>query len=133
MAAFKPHSHPNSVNLKSSVPLAVLTTMAGEYGTPLDFDATAIDPNSVRFGPGSVVFSESGGAAESHGRGHIEDSYELDEVTRDGDSDMVLHFRAGDSGIQAGDTEACVKGTWLDGQAQPHKFFGCDSIRIVPP
>jgi uncharacterized repeat protein (TIGR01451 family) len=129
----KPGSDPNSINLgNSTVTVAVLTTAAGEYGLPLAFDATTIDPLSVRFGPADVVFAETGGAFERHGRGHLERSLELDETTRDGDLDMVLHFRAAESGIATGDTEACVKGDWIDGGGNVHKFFGCDAIRTVP-
>jgi uncharacterized repeat protein (TIGR01451 family) len=124
----------NPINLgaKGVIPVAVLTTAAGEYGNPLAFDATTIDPTSVRFGPADAVFDESGGAFESHGKGHLEDSYELDEVTRDGDTDMVLHFKTQATGIGALDTEACVKGDWIDGGGNAHKFFGCDAISIVP-
>ncbi len=131
----KPGSFPNSINPRSRgvIPVAVLTTMAGEYGLPLDFDATLIDPLSVRFGPRDAVWNETGGAFEAHDRGHIEDSIELDEVTMDGDDDMVLHFRTQETGIQAGDTEACVKGDWVDEGGTVHSFFGCDSVRTVPP
>ena len=130
----KPRSFPNSINLGSEgeIPLAVLTTQAGEYGLPLAFDATTIDPLSVRFGPADVVFDETGGAFEAHNRGHIERSWELDEKTRDADLDMVLHFRTQETGIGPNDTEACVKGDWIDGNGGVHKFFGCDSIVIVP-
>jgi uncharacterized repeat protein (TIGR01451 family) len=131
----KPGSYPNSIHPlnRGMVPLAVLTTSAGEYDTPLDFDATTVDPLSVRFGPRDVVWSESGGAFEAHHRGHIEDARELNERTRDGDDDMVLHFETAETGIQAGDTEACVKGEWTDAGGQTHRFFGCDSVRTVPP
>jgi uncharacterized repeat protein (TIGR01451 family) len=131
----KPGSYPNSINPDGQglIPVAVLTTLAGEYGTPLDFDATTIDPLSVRFGPRDLVWTETGGAPEAHGHGHIEDSYELDEVTKDGDLDMVLHFRTQETGIVHGDTEACIKGQWVDSMGGVHKFFGCDSVRTVPP
>jgi uncharacterized repeat protein (TIGR01451 family) len=132
----KPQSNPNSINLKSggaSIAVAVLTTTAGEYGLPLAFDATTIDPLSVRFGPRDVVFLELGGAVEIHSRGHIERSYELDEKTRDADRDMVLHFRGSDTGLTAASTEACVKGSWVDGGGATHSFFGCDAVRIVQP
>lgn len=132
----KPQSSPNSINLKdgaSSIAVAILTTTAGEYGLPLAFDATTIDPLSVRFGPKDVVFAETGGASERHNRGHIERSYELDETTRDADLDMVLHFRADETGLQPSATEACVKGSWADGGGATHSFFGCDAIRIVQP
>jgi len=129
----KPGSDPNSINLKGNgvISVAVLTTQAGENGLPLAFDATTIDPLSVRFGPADVVFDETGGAFESHGKGHLEDAFELDEVTKDGDTDMVLHFKTKETGIGPTDTEACVKGDWVDEMGVTHKFFGCDAIRIV--
>jgi uncharacterized repeat protein (TIGR01451 family) len=129
----KPGSDPNSINPRNEgvIPVAILTTLAGEYGTPLDFDATTIDPLSVRFGPPEAVTAETGGAFETHGRGHIEDSKELDESTMDGDLDMVLHFKTQETTIEAGDTEACAKGEWVDAAGNVHKFFGCDAIRTV--
>ncbi len=130
----KPGSDPNSIDLgNSTVAVAVLTTEAGEYGLPLAFDATTIDPLSVRFGPADLVFNGLGGAAERHNRGHIQDSRELDEVTKDGDLDMMLHFRANETGLADADTEACVYGTWEDEFGDQHVFFGCDAIRVVPP
>jgi hypothetical protein len=129
----KPGSDPNSINPRSRdvVPIAVLTTLAGEYGTPIDFDATTIDPLSVRFGPRELVWTEMGGAFEAHGQGHMEDSMELDEVTMDGDMDMVLHFHVRETEITFGDTEACAKGTWFDADGHAHAFFGCDAVRTV--
>ena len=53
-------------------------------------------------------------------------------MTKDGDTDLVLHFRTQETGIGPNDTEACVKGDWVDGNGGVHKFFGCDSIVIVP-
>ena len=130
----KPGSDPNSINPRSKdvVPLAILTTEAGEYGLPLAFDATTVDPLSVRFGPHDLVWTDGGGAFEAHGRGHVEDSRELDEVTRDGDDDMVLHFHVQETGIDASTTEACVKGEWLAPSGDVHLFFGCDAVRIPP-
>jgi uncharacterized repeat protein (TIGR01451 family) len=128
----KPGSDPNSINIRNNgvIPVAVLTTEAGEYGLPLAFDAATIDPLSVRFGPEAVVQS-GGGATETHGRGHLEDSLELDETTRDGDLDMVLHFRTKATGLSAGDTEACVKGEWTGPGGETFLFFGCDAVRII--
>jgi uncharacterized repeat protein (TIGR01451 family) len=128
----KPGSNPNSTNLKKKgvEPLAVLTTSAGEYNLPLAFDATRILPLSVRWGAEAVVWPETGGSQESHGRGHVEDSYELDEKTRDGDRDMVLHFLLEGSALVATDTEACVKGTFLGPNGEHFTFFGCDAIRL---
>lgn len=128
----KPGSDPNSINPgKGVIPVAILTTDAGEYGLPIAFDATTIDPLSVRFGTRDQLRARKG-AEESHGRGHIEDSKELDEVTMDGDPDMVLHFKAADTGIDENTTAACVVGTYSGADGALHRFFGCDSVRIPP-
>jgi photosystem II stability/assembly factor-like uncharacterized protein len=128
----KPGGFPNAINLKGTAPVAVLTTAAGEYGLPLAFDATTIDPASVRFGSATLVFSGTGGAAPIHGAGHIEDSYELDETTRDGDLDMVLQFRVADSDLTSSSTEGCVSGSYHDAGGASRRFFGCDSVKISP-
>lgn len=103
----KPGSNTNPINPrgKGVIPVAVLTTD--------DFDATTIDASTVLFGPD--------GASEAHNKAHLED------VDRDGDTDMVLHFRTQDTGIQQRDTEACLSGLTKDGDA----LEGCDSIKTV--
>ena len=128
----RPHGSPNPVNLRSQATLAVLTTAAGEYGLPLAFDATTIDPTSVRFGPADVVFAGLGGASEVHHKGHPTDSYELDETTRDGDLDLVLHFRADESGLTTTSTEGCVAGTFAGPGGTTLGFFGCDTVVVRP-
>jgi uncharacterized repeat protein (TIGR01451 family) len=127
-----PASDPNSQQrLKGTTPVAILATSAGEYGTPLDFDISLVDPLSVRFGPPEIWGDDALGATERHNRGHYEDSYELDEVTKDGDIDLVLHFKTQESGLQSSDTQACVKGEFTDATGT-HQFFGCDAIRFPP-
>jgi hypothetical protein len=128
----KPGSLTNPVNTSSRgvVPIAVLSTAAGEYGLPVAVDATGIDPLSVRFGPEAVAWA-GGGALGDHSRGHIEDALELDEVTLDGDPDMVLHFWTPVTGIVDGETSACVRGL-LDAGGSTYSFFGCDTIHTVP-
>ncbi|NIS35432.1 MAG: DUF11 domain-containing protein, partial [Actinobacteria bacterium] len=66
----KPGSDPNSIQpTRGTIAVAVLSTSAGEGGTPLSFDATTVNALSVRFGPREVVLAETGGAFERHGRG----------------------------------------------------------------
>lgn len=111
----KPGSDPNSINPKKSegvISVAILTTSKAD-GDPIDFDATQVDPSTVTFGPD--------GATEVHNQGHLED------VDSDGDTDMVLHFRTQETGIQVGDTEASLEGKTTDGK----DFKGTDSIRTV--
>lgn len=103
----KPGSYPNTINPKSKgvISVAILTTN--------DFDATTVDPLSIKFGPN--------GALEFHGKGHIED------VDGDGDIDMVLHFNTQMTGIQYGDTKASLSGKTIGGQA----ITGMDAIQTV--
>lgn len=122
-----PGTFPNAVNRRGQVTVAVLTTSAGQYGLPMAFDATTIDPLSARFGLESVVLA-GGGAVEVHKTGHLQDAYELDEVTLDGDIDMVLHYRVSDANLATASTRACVSGTFDTGA----RFLGCDSIVVVP-
>jgi hypothetical protein len=128
----KPGQWPNSVNrtISSDVPVAVLTTRAGEYGLPLDFDARTILPTTVRFGPIDVV-NAGRGAPETHLDVHLERSYELDDRTRDADLDGVLHFDPTKAELALTTTEACVKGKFAGPAGQTWTFLGCDTIRIV--
>lgn len=111
---------PKQIVLKGQgvVAVVVLTTSAGEYGLPLDFDASTIEPLSVRFGPHDAIWFETGGAAESHAQGHGMGI------------GMMFHFIAVETGLAPGDTEACIKGTWIDANGDAHKFFGCDEVTV---
>jgi uncharacterized repeat protein (TIGR01451 family) len=129
-----PASDPNSVNIvkrNGVIPVAILSTLEGEYGLPLDVNATMVNSTSVHFGPADVLFNvnPAGGATEFHNAGHIEDSYELDEITQDGDLDMVLHFKAKETGLDESDLQGCVKGQ-MDIGGMLYTFFGCDDIRV---
>jgi hypothetical protein len=103
----KPGSFPNSVNLKSKgvIPVAILGSEA--------LDVTNVHVAALAFGPS--------GAPAVHG-GHIED------VNADGFADLLTHHRTDQTGISAGDNEACLTG--LVGNTT---FTACDEIRIVPP
>jgi uncharacterized repeat protein (TIGR01451 family) len=108
------------INLNSNRPVTVLvlTTSAGEFGLPVAFDASTIDPLSVRFGLYDTVWNETGGASDTDGKG---------QRTRRG---MRLYFGALESGLTEDTTVACVKGTWIDTDGIPRTFFGCDTVVV---
>jgi hypothetical protein len=103
----KPGGFPNSINVKSKgvIPVAILTTNS--------FDATAVDPNTVRFGRNGTE------AQPVH--------FALADADGDGDRDLILHFRTEDTGLQCGDTLASVRGQTFSGAA----IEGSDSVRTV--
>lgn len=112
----KPHSDPNAINTRSRgvIPVAILSTE--------DFDATDVDPASVCFGDADDP-ELNGDCTEAHGKGHIQD------VDGDGDDDLVLHFETQETGIEPGDTEACLTGHTFGGD---EFIIGCDAIVTVP-
>ena len=130
----RPGGSPNSINLNTDATVAALTTRAGEYGLPLDFDATTIDGAGVLWGLRANLLNVAtpAGAREMHGAGHPERSYELDERTVDADVDLVLHFKPSESGLTATSTEGCLKGKYRAADGRSYTFFGCDSVRVVP-
>lgn len=95
----KPGSKPNSINLKSKgvVPVAVLTTD--------DFDASNIDPDTVKF------------AGAEHVR------WTLDDVDNDGDVDMLFHFKTQELELDEDSIKATLT---VEGIAA-----GTDTVRIV--
>ena len=93
----KPGSGSNSINPKSKGVIPI----AISGGASLDLDLSTIE-----FGPD--------GATLVH-QGHV-----------DGD-DLILHFRTQETGIQKGDTEACITGQTTSGT----DIEGCDSIKTV--
>lgn len=129
----RPQGFPNSVNLNTDATVAALTTVAGEYGLPLSFDAIRIDASTVLWGQRGTLFNVATptGAREIHGVGHLERSYELDERTRDADLDMVLHFKPAESGLTLSSTEACLKGRYTARDGNTYTFLGCDSVRVT--
>src|SRR4030095_9043491 len=103
----KPGTLPNSINPRSKgvIPVAILTTDT--------FDATVVDPTTVRFGPNGTEAAPVQSA--------------LEDVDGDGDTDMILHFKTQDTGIVCGDTSASLTGETFGGQA----IEGSDSIKTV--
>jgi len=84
------------------------------------FDASALQIATACFGDAETPGDRS--CTESHGGPHIND------VDRDRDRDLLFHFSVEETGIDAGDTTACLKGTLTDGTG----FYGCDAIRALP-
>ena len=103
----KPGSFPNSIDPRSSgvIPVAILTTDT--------FDATTVDPTTVRFGPTGTEAAPV--------------QWALEDVDGDGDVDLILHFNTEDTGIVCGVTSAFVTGQTVGTQT----IRGSDSVRTV--
>jgi len=111
----KPGRNPNSINLKSKgvIPVAILTTP--------EFDASLVVADSIRCGPGE--------ASPVH--------YQLEDVDKDGDLDLILHFKTSETGIETDAIEASITGYSYDpfNRLPPLTVVsikGTDSVRIIP-
>lgn len=82
--------------------------------TTSDFNASMVDPSTVRFGPGKAKPL----------------SWYLFDLRcpRDFERDLILTFRVADTGLQPGDTEGVLTGETYDGTP----FVGTDSVRVLP-
>jgi hypothetical protein len=101
---------PTAVNgLNDIVPVTVLTTAVAN-GDSNDFDATQVNPTSVRFGAGA--------AEDTDGAALISDN------DGDGDTDAGFAFLMGDTGITCEDTSASIQGETYAG----HPFSGAAEI-----
>lgn len=113
-----PGRNPINPRSKGQIPVAVLHTAS--------FDPTKeLAASSVRFGdPDDVGFDEDGepvgGAAPSHGDGHIED------VDDDRDMDRMFHFPTQATDFESSDTEGKLVGLTTDGVP----VFGTDSVTV---
>jgi len=107
----KPGNVPNSINLTSGgdVPIAILNTE--------DFDPVVVDFAAACFGDAEDPAQRD--CTETHGKAQFSD------VDKDRDKDLVLHFEVVQTGIDLGDTQACVIGRTFDGIG----IYGCDSVR----
>lgn len=113
-----------------TVPVAILTTDAGEYGLPLAFDATSVHHPSVRFATAATL-NDGGGSSAHPDRAFLRDSFELDDQTRDGDDDLTLLFALPGTGVDDQTTEACTVGTYQDGGGEVLTFYGCDTVHTT--
>ena len=106
----RPGSATNPINLRAKglVPVAILTTAA--------FDAASVDPATVCFGDDERPAERD--CTEAHGRNHQED------VNGDGLVDLLFHFDIAESGIDPGDSRACLNGSTREGTP----IEGCDTI-----
>ncbi len=107
----KPESGTNPIPLSSMgrIPVAILSTSS--------FDATSVDPNSVCFGDAEAPAERDCTAAHSA----------LEDVNTDGRLDLLLLFETGQTGIDPGDTRACLTGTTFSAVG----IEGCDSIKTL--
>lgn len=113
-----------------TVPVAILTTDAGEYGLPMAFDATSVHHPSVRFATVATLNDGSGSSAHPD-RAFLRDSFELDDTTKDGDDDMALLFALPGTGVADQTTEACTVGTYQGGGGEALTFYGCDTVHTT--
>jgi hypothetical protein len=106
----RPRSEANRINPKSrrEVPVAIFTLQ--------EFDATTVDPNTVRFGPSGTEAAPV--------------SYRFRDVDRDGRADMIVRFEIRDTGITCGDTSAVLTGQTFGGRSisgrSPLTTVGCE-------
>ncbi len=109
----QPGVFPNSINLKKKgvIPVAILSD-AG-------FDAATVNPGTVCFGDADATGDRDCTQAQIGKR--------IEDVDRDGDLDLVLHYETEQTGIDPGDAQACLMGTTNAGRG----VAGCDSVRIV--
>ncbi len=109
----KPSSDPNSINCNNEnevVTVAILTTD--------DFDATTVDHTTVTFeGASETHVNKKSGELRRH----------EEDVDGDGDTDLVFHFRLGDTNLDCDSEEGTLEGEAFDGQA----IQGTDAVRMI--
>ena len=76
------------------------------------FDATQVDPATVTFGPANASPTK----------------YQVRDIDRDGDADMLLTFEVKDTGIDCGTTSATLTGFTGSGDG----VVGGDSVTVEP-
>ena len=100
-------------NLKTSgvIPVAILTVPG--------FDATQVALATLCFGDAEAPAERD--CTEAHAMAHVED------LDKDRDLDVLLHYEAAQVGIDAADTTACLIGRLKDGTG----IYGCAALPPV--
>jgi hypothetical protein len=109
----KPGSDPNSINcnnIEGVITVAILTTE--------EFDATTVDHTSVTFeGAGETHVAKKSGEPRRH----------EEDVDYDGDTDLLFHFRLGDTDLTCDSTEGMLTGETFYGLP----IEGIDTVRMI--
>jgi hypothetical protein len=115
---------PRHINLKSEGKIAVAVLSAADTGGGDGFDATAIDPASVRLGDG--VDPDAEVAANPEGKLMVS----WPDLDGDGLADALFHFNTQDlvaAGLTAGTTELTLRGMTTGGM----EFSGTDAVAVM--
>ena len=109
----KARKNTNKINLRSGgdITVAILTTSVGD-GDVADFYALRVNAATLKFGPGQATISQA---------------ERVQDVDRDGDSDLLVRFDKGDAAIACGDTEAVLSGMTFGGSV----INGSDQITAI--
>jgi hypothetical protein len=110
----KPGSDPNSINcnaVNEMITVAILTTE--------EFDATTVDHTTVTFeGASEIHVDKKTGGPQSH----------EEDVDKDGDVDLVFHFRLGDTNLTCESTEGTLTGETYESLP----IIGTDTVWMTP-
>jgi hypothetical protein len=111
----KPSSRHNLINPFSQgvIPVAILGSDR--------FDVADVDVTTLAFGPDQAPPASDPTSPQAP-------LLERRDVDRDGEEDLVSHYRTPETGIALGDREACLAGKTLRGRP----FHACDAIKTVP-
>ncbi len=114
----KPGGYPNSINLSSTglLPVAVITT--------LDFDATLFIPEMAHLSDADTPMNEGCSGA-------MPVRWALDDVNRDGKSDIVFLFRIQELNLSSTSTAATFMAHGSYGSVILH-ILGTDTVKVVP-
>lgn len=129
----KPGDGRSPINSRRSgvLPVALLSTDAGEDGNPIAFDATTVDVATTRVGTRAAVDADRG-AGPAHD-GHVTGSRGRGRRPPDAPADLLSHFASpADTELDRRDDELCVRGSYVDAASGSRfRFVGCDAVRVV--